>query len=178
MLPFLKARLPPSRISNLNLKTLGLARLRSPLVWILLFANFMQGGGAFLPTLYIVTQARAMQIPLAKASLLLTLYSGASFLSKIGFGALSDTFNTFDLMAASSVLGVFTVLGMWAFAANFASLAVFIGSFALGVGGFSSLWAWAAGNIAGREDLSGIAAIVGWCSTASGLGTIAGGSIA
>jgi predicted MFS family arabinose efflux permease len=176
LLPLIRGRLPAAKVSLA--KSVSLENFRNPGLWLLLFCNFLQGAGNYLPSLYIYTQATSLGISANNSSVLLVLLQLSANISRVAFGVLSDTFETFTLMALSSAASALVVLCVWGFASTFAPLLLFALAFGFFSGGYTALWAWAAGTIAGRNNTAGANSIVGFCSSVFGAGTLAFGPIA
>ncbi|KZV73736.1 MFS general substrate transporter, partial [Peniophora sp. CONT] len=73
--------------------------MRSSQFWLVVVANTVQGFGYFLPQVWLPTYASALNISASKASLTVAMLNGASLLSRLALGTLSDYFAPWLLAA-------------------------------------------------------------------------------
>lgn len=113
--------------------------------------------GYFLPPLFLPLYAQAaLPSQPSLGSLSLALINGAALLSRLGFGALSDSPHLgYVLVLSSSVGSGLSVLLLWGLAgADRGALLGFCVAFGVFAGGFSSLWSGMIRSIGSRSLLS------------------------
>ncbi|KAI0035065.1 MFS general substrate transporter [Vararia minispora EC-137] len=173
VLPFIRPRLsergtvirPSQRVSN-N------AWARSPHWWLILLVNMIQGFAWFVPVIWLPTYTAELGVSSSTASLSLAFLNGASFISRLSFGTLSDYFSPWPLACAVlSSASVVTFL-LWGVAGHaLAGTIIFALAFGGLTGGWTSMWSAFTKPIA-KDDISLYVSLFGHLMFTRGLGNV------
>ncbi|VDB91903.1 unnamed protein product [Peniophora sp. CBMAI 1063] len=140
--------------------------------WLVVVANTVQGFAYFLPGVWLPTYASALNISASKASLTVAILNGASLLSRLALGTLSDYFAPWLLAAitlSTASLATFIFWGVIGHA--LAGLLVFGLSFGIVAGGWTSLWTGFLRPVV-KEDRNLYMTLMGILMCTRGLGNV------
>ncbi|KAI5120398.1 hypothetical protein M0805_000177 [Coniferiporia weirii] len=146
ILPFIRPRLPENRVHARDSRQengLGsrLAWMKNPVLMVYVFANTLQGFAYFLPLLWLPTFASELHLTDTEASLALSLLNGASVLSRVAMGSLSDRFSPWMLASATTLCTSLATFVLWGvLSRGLAGVLAFGISYGTLAGGWSSLF--------------------------------------
>lgn len=171
VLPFIRPRLPESRIRNLaTVSTVRWSTNRS--FWLVLFVTTLQGFAYFLPILYLPTFAKDMKLSDSQASLALALLNGSSVISRISLGHLSDILNPWTLTTLTLATTSISTFVLWgAVKTSIATLSIYAIIFGALAGGFSSIWTGFVRPIA-KDDPTAATSMIGMLMLSRGIGNV------
>ncbi|EIW81214.1 MFS general substrate transporter [Coniophora puteana RWD-64-598 SS2] len=171
-LPFIKGRLPESRVAGPRARSSGYGWMRNETVWFVLAANTLQGFGYFVPTVWLPTFASDLGLSSANASLMLALLNGSSVVGRIGLGYLSDRTDPWILAMITLSLASVSSFVLWGVLSNsLAGLLAFGIAYGSIAGGWSSLWTGFIKPIA-KDDLTLSTSLYGYLLFSRGLGNV------
>ncbi|KII90896.1 hypothetical protein PLICRDRAFT_39502 [Plicaturopsis crispa FD-325 SS-3] len=172
LLPFVKGRLPASRIHGPAARASDRTWLRSQSFWLLIATNTLQSFGHFVPMNWLTAFAGDLHASKAKSSLTLSLLNGMSVLGGLSMGLLSDKFSAW-LLALSTVLATSLItFVLWGVLSHsFAGLLLFSIVYGALAGGWASLWAGFVRPIA-MDDPRLSTTLFGYLMLSRGLGNI------
>ncbi|KAH7909233.1 MFS general substrate transporter [Hygrophoropsis aurantiaca] len=177
-LPFIKGRLPESRVHGRRLRPIDRPWTRSASFWLLITANTVQGFGYFVPIVWLPTYATALNLSPTKASLTLALLNGATVVGRVGLGFLSDTMDPSALALTSLASAALTIFILWGVLSHtFAGLIVFGIVYGMIAGGWTSLWMGFVRPFA-KDDPTLSTSLFGYLLLSRGLGNILSSPIA
>lgn len=93
VLPFIKPRLPESRVHGPGRRSDRREWLKDWSWWALIVTNTIHGFGAFVPILWLPTFASALNLSTSSTSLTIALLNGASAIGPLILGILTDHFS-------------------------------------------------------------------------------------
>ena len=144
---------------------------RSPMFRRLWLAGLCSGLALFVPFVFVVPYAKDRGISATAAAWLVGLLGGASVISRIGFGSLTNRFGTFRLFRIGIVLFPASYV-VWLLAgSSYAALVVFVLVLGTGYGCFVAVSPLV---LADRFGVVGLGSLMGLFYTAQGLGGLIG----
>lgn len=172
-LPFLKGRLPESRIHGPSTRSSSEPKWYKDAGFVVVVViNTLQGFGYFVPILWLPTFASELKLSATNASLALAVLNGSSVIGRLGIGVLSDAIDPW-LLALSTLFGscltTFVLWGVLSYTlGGLISFGLFYG---LVAGGWSSLWTGFIRPIS-PEDPKVATKLTGYLMLSRGLGNI------
>ncbi|KAH7925578.1 MFS general substrate transporter [Leucogyrophana mollusca] len=171
-LPFIKGRLPESRVHGPRPRSWDRSWMKSTSFWFVITANTVQGFGYFVPVVWLPTYATALNLSPTNASLTLALLNGASVVGRLGLGVLSDTMNPSALALCSLLITAISIFVLWGVLSNtFAGLIAFGIVYGMIAGGWTSLWTGFVRPFA-KDDPTLSTSMFGYLLLSRGLGNI------
>ncbi|EPQ51107.1 MFS general substrate transporter [Gloeophyllum trabeum ATCC 11539] len=172
LLPFVKGRLPESRVHGPNSRATERTWMKNKVFWIVLIANTIQGFAYFIPIIWLPTFATELHINSTESSLAIALLNGGSVCGRVAMGVLSDRLDpwllgSFTLLSTS--LATFVLWGV--LSRNLAGLLAYGLAYGGLAGGWSSLWTGFVRPIA-KDDPTLSTYIFGLLMLSRGLGNI------
>ncbi len=144
---------------------------RSPTFRRLWIAALCSGLSLFIPFVFVVPYARDRGISASAAAWLVGLLGGASVISRVGFGALTDRFGTFRLFRAGLLLFPIGYLIWLTAGSSSARLVLFVLVLGTGYGSFVAVSPLV---LADRFGPVGLGSLMGLFYTTQGLGGLLG----
>ncbi|KAI0051889.1 MFS general substrate transporter [Auriscalpium vulgare] len=170
--PFLRPRLPESRVHGPRRRTDQRSWMKDWLWWALIASNTIVGLGFFLPQLWFPTFASALNLSTSSSSLALALLNGASALAPLFVGFLSDRYSPWIIaLFVTSSSSIFTFI-LWGVVGNAAAGMMAYGvAYGLSAGGWSTLWS---GFIRGfsKDDPDLATLLYGFLMLSRGIGNV------
>lgn len=140
-LPFLKARLPESRVHGPSPRSGARAWMKDRSFWFFIVINTLQGFAHFVPLTWLPTFATAIGLSPQQASLTLTLANCASVFAGFFVGYLSDRLNAWFLALVSLVCTSLATFVLWgAFSYSLAGILAYGLVYGTTAGCWSSMW--------------------------------------
>ncbi|TFY57608.1 hypothetical protein EVG20_g8480 [Dentipellis fragilis] len=171
-LPFMRPRLPASRIHGPGRRSGRRAWLKDRSWWALVVCNTVHGFGYFVPQLWLPTFAGALNLSSSSTSLALALLNGASAAGPLILGFLSDRFSPWLLALLTCSFTSIATFVLWGVVGNvFAGLIVFGMAFGLLAGGWSTLWSGFLRSFA-KDDPALATLLYGFLMLSRGLGNV------
>ncbi|KAJ7367326.1 major facilitator superfamily domain-containing protein [Mycena albidolilacea] len=176
LLPFLKGRLPQTRVRIQGPVPRGASGTRNwmkdKLFWIFLAVNTLQGFGYFIPIIYLPTFANDLHISSSNSAVTLAMLNGASVVGRLSMGYLSDSLNPWILALTTLFTTSVATFILWGvFSHSFAGLLAFGIAYGSIAGGWSSLWTGFVRPIA-NDDPAMSTTIYGYLLLTRGVGNI------
>lgn len=145
LLPFLKGRLPQTRVHIHGPAPRGATGprdwMKQKSFWIFLAVNTLQGFAYFVPIVYLPTFANALHISSSNSAITLAVVNAAAMVGRLSMGYLSDKFNPWILALTTLTITSVTTFVLWGlFSHSFAGLLVFAIAYGSIASGWSSLW--------------------------------------
>ncbi|KAL1745717.1 major facilitator superfamily domain-containing protein [Schizophyllum fasciatum] len=142
VLPFIKGRLPHTRVHGPSPRASNREWLKNPSFWLYTLVNLIQGFAYFMPVVWLPTFAKSLNLSSLQSAATLSALNGATMIGGLCMGYLSDQFNSWALTLSSLVLTAIVTFVLWGVLGNtFAGLVVFGFAYGIVAGSFSSLWA-------------------------------------
>ncbi|KAF9871839.1 MFS monocarboxylate [Colletotrichum karsti] len=139
VIPLLKGRLPVS--GHGALRKMDIRFFRQPLFYCFALANFLQGLGYYVPSLYLPTYATSLGLSGTAGAMILAASNLAMVFGQLGLGYLSDRVNNvLVLVFASSFLSAIASFFLWGYAGSLAPLLAYALVYGVASGGFPCLW--------------------------------------
>ncbi|KAA1476049.1 MFS general substrate transporter [Dentipellis sp. KUC8613] len=191
-LPFMRPRLPASRVHGPGRRSGRRAWLKDRSWWALVVCNTVQGFGHFVPQLWLPTFAGALNLSSSSTSLALALLNGTSLapllsVNKNGnadsataasaaapliLGFLSDRFQPWLLALLTASFASVATFVLWGVVGHaFAGLIVFGMAYGLLTGGWSTLWSGFLRSFA-KDDPALATMLYGFLMLTRGLGNV------
>ncbi|THH08269.1 hypothetical protein EW146_g9045 [Bondarzewia mesenterica] len=172
VLPFVKPRLPESRMHGPGRRSVRREWLTDVSWWILMVTNTIHGFGAFVPILYLPTFASALNLNSSSTSLTIALLNGASAIGPLILGILTDHFSPWPLALFTCILTSLATFVLWGVVGNVtAGLMVFGTAYGLLAGGWTTLWAGFVRDMS-KDDPSLPTLLYGFLMLSRGLGNV------
>ncbi|KIM26701.1 hypothetical protein M408DRAFT_16862 [Serendipita vermifera MAFF 305830] len=176
VLPFLRGRLPHSRVrgpvARSTTATGHWEWVKYTRIQMLFIVNTLQGFGYFVPVIWLPTFASDLNLSATKSSLTLALLNGASVVSRLVVGQLSDVIDPWLLALATLIgtcLSTFVLWGVLSY--SFTGLIAFGLAYGSLAGGWSSIWTGFMRDFP-RDDPQVATTIIGYLMLSRGLGNI------
>lgn len=169
--PFIKPRLPESRIPGPAPRTSISPILGDRTFWAILVANTLQGFAFFIPLVWLPTFASTLQLRTALSSAALALLNGSSALGPMLVGLLSDRLSPWPIALIGSALSCLCTFVFWGAMRNTVGLMLFGATYGLVAGSWSTLWGQFAHRIS-KGDPSLSMSLYGLFMMTRGLGNI------
>ncbi|KAG8686256.1 hypothetical protein FRC09_014254 [Ceratobasidium sp. 395] len=138
VLPFVKGRLPSSALDIPNRPDWSF--LRDPKFVILVFGNFLQGLGNFIPPLWLPTFATDMGMSVTAGSLIVSLMNASGIPGSVILGHFADKYDLRIIMLVSILGSSLSVLLLWGLSSSLPPLLAFALIYGCLAAPFSSLW--------------------------------------
>lgn len=145
--------------------------VRSSMFRRLWVAALCSGLALFMPFVFLVPYAKERGVSASAAAWLVGLLGGASVISRIGFGTLTQRFGTFRLYRFGLVLFPFSYLIWLSAGSSYAMLVLFVLVLGTGYGSFVAISPLV---LADRFGVVGLASLMGLFYTTQGLGALIG----
>ncbi|KAJ7845365.1 major facilitator superfamily domain-containing protein [Mycena olivaceomarginata] len=176
LLPFLKGRLPQTRVRIQGPAPRGAPGhrdwMKDKLFWIFMAVNTLQGFAYFVPLIYLPTFATDLHISSSNSAVTLAMLNGASVVGRISMGYLSDWGNPWILALITLFTTSVTTFVLWGvFSHSFAGLLAFGIAYGSIAGGWSSLWTGFVRPLA-NDDPAMSTTLYGYLLLTRGLGNI------
>ncbi|KAJ7163489.1 major facilitator superfamily domain-containing protein [Mycena crocata] len=145
VLPFVKGRLPQSRVRIHGPAPRGVSGpqdwMKHKSFWICLAANTLQGFAYFVPIVYLPTFANNLHISSSNSAVTLAMLNAATVVGRLSLGYLSDKVNPWLLALSTLLTTLASTFILWGiFSHSFAGLLAFGIVYGTVAGGWSSLW--------------------------------------
>ncbi|KAA1476050.1 MFS general substrate transporter [Dentipellis sp. KUC8613] len=171
-LPFMRPRLPASRVHGPGRRSGRRAWLGDRSWWALVVCNTVHGFGYFVPQLWLPTFAGALNLSSSSTSLALALLNGASAVGPLILGFLSDRFSPWLLALLTCSFTSVATFVLWGVVGNvFAGLIVFGMAYGILAGGWSTLWSGFLRSFA-KDDPALATLLYGFLMLSRGLGNV------
>ncbi|KIJ64420.1 hypothetical protein HYDPIDRAFT_181709 [Hydnomerulius pinastri MD-312] len=171
-LPFIKGRLPESRVHGPIARPRDVSWLKSTAFWVVVVANTLQGFAYFVPLVWLPTFASSLNVSPTNASLTLALLNGTSVVSRLGLGFLSDKVDPWGLALSTLVFACFSTFVLWGVLSHtFAGLLAFGIAYGTIAGGWTCLWTAFIRPIA-KDDPTLATSLFGYLLLSRGLGNV------
>ena len=148
---------------------------RSPTFRRLWFAALSSGLALFVPFVFVVPYAKDEGIAASSAAWLVAVLGGASVLSRIGFGTLTERFGAFRLFRFGVLLFPVSYVIWLAAGSSYALLMLFVIVLGAGYGCFVAVSPLVLAN---RYGIVGLGSLMGLFYTSQGLGGLIGPPVA
>ncbi|TFK52161.1 MFS general substrate transporter [Heliocybe sulcata] len=171
LLPFVKGRLPESRVPGPTARSTDRSWMRHRALWMILFLNTVQGFAYFVPLIWLPTFTTELRSS-ADSSLPLAALNGANVFGRIAMGTLSDRANPWllgSMTLFSTSLATFVLWGV--LSRNMAGLVAYGIAYGGFAGGWSSLWTGFIKPIA-KDDPTLSSYMIGLLMLSRGLGNV------
>ncbi|GJE94721.1 MFS general substrate transporter [Phanerochaete sordida] len=140
-LPFMKARLPETRVHGPAPRSHPRPWMRDRAFWFFITINTLQGFAHFVPLTWLPTFATALGLTTGQASLALTLVNAASIFAGFGMGWLSDRYNVWALAVSSLLLTSLATFVLWGVLSySLAGILAYGVAYGSTAGCWSSMW--------------------------------------
>lgn len=170
--PFIRGRLPESRIHGPTARSMDYSWLRSWMFWLIMLLNALQAFAYFVPILWLPTFATEMHVKDTSASLALALLNGTSVFARLTMGVLVDRVSPWILASATLLSTSIATFVLWGILShNLGGLLAYGVAYGTLASGWSSLWAGFARPIA-RDDPRLIMHVFGMLMVGRGLGQV------
>ncbi|KAJ7646869.1 MFS general substrate transporter [Roridomyces roridus] len=176
LLPFIKGRLPSSRVHVHGPLPRGTSTsqswMKNRLFLLFLAANTIQGFAYFVPIVYLPTFASDLQVSRSNSAVTLSLLNGASVVGRLSMGYLADKFNPW-ILALTSLFGtsIITFILWGVFSHSLPGLLAFGLAYGSSASGWTSLWTSFIRPLA-KDDPGLSTSIYGYLSLSRGIGNI------
>ncbi|KAJ6585406.1 major facilitator superfamily domain-containing protein [Mycena capillaripes] len=176
LLPFLKGRLPKTRVHIHGPAPRGASSpqdwMKHKSFWIFLAVNTLQGFAYFVPIVYLPTFANALHISSSNSALTLAMVNAAAMVGRLSMGYLSDKFNPWILALATLTITSVATFVLWGlFSHSFAGLLAFAIAYGSIASGWSSLWTGFVRPLA-KDDPALSTMLYGYLLLSRGIGNI------
>ncbi|EKM53771.1 uncharacterized protein PHACADRAFT_98814 [Phanerochaete carnosa HHB-10118-sp] len=139
--PFMKARLPESRVGSPTRHPATRSWVHDRRFWFFVTINTIQGFAHFVPLTWLPTFATSLGLTTSQASLTLTLANATSIIAGFVVGWLSDRCNIWALASTLLLLSSLATLMLWGVASfSFAGVLAYGAVYGVTAGSWSSLW--------------------------------------
>ncbi|KAJ7608151.1 MFS general substrate transporter [Roridomyces roridus] len=176
LLPFVKGRLPLSRVNVHGPVPRGASTsqswMKNRMFLLFLVANTMQSFAYFVPIVYLPTFASDLRVSSSNSAATLALLNGASVVGRLSMGYLSDKINPW-ILALSSLLttSVITFILWGVLSHSLPGLLAFGLAYGSSAGGWSSLWTSFVQPLA-KDDPGLSTTLYGYLLLSRGIGNI------
>ncbi|KAJ7606026.1 MFS general substrate transporter [Roridomyces roridus] len=176
LLPFVKGRLPLSRVNVHGPVPRGASTsqswMKNRLFLLFLVANTIQSFAYFVPIVYLPTFASDLRVSSSNSAATLALLNGASVVGRLSMGYLSDKINPW-ILALSSLFttSVITFILWGVLSHSLPGLLAFGLAYGSSAGGWSSLWTSFVQPLA-KDDPSLSTTLYGYLLLSRGIGNI------
>ncbi|KAL1663604.1 major facilitator superfamily domain-containing protein [Schizophyllum commune] len=172
VLPFIKGRLPHTRVHGPAPRASNREWMRNPSFWLYTIVNLIQGFAYFMPIVWLPTFAKSLNLSSLQSAATLSALNGATMIGGLCMGYLSDQFNSWALTLGSLVLTAVVTFVLWGILGNtFAGLVAFGFAYGIVAGSFSSLWASFA-RVYANEEPALSTTLFGFMILSRGIGNV------
>jgi MFS family permease len=176
---YVKPRIPPSKrgAGSSTPKKVSWAFLKTPTFWLLQGGNILEGLGFFIPTIYLPSYARSLNLPSTTGSLTLALFNTTSVLGQVGFGILIDRLHVTTVILISTLGATLSVLLLWGMGTGVPVLIVFALMYGVFGGGFTSTYTGVIKEVQRKTPSAETGTIFGLLAAGRGIGAVVSGPI-
>ncbi|KAJ7913560.1 major facilitator superfamily domain-containing protein [Mycena leptocephala] len=176
LLPFLKGRLPQTRVRIHGPAPRGAPGpqewMKNKSFWVFLSVNTLQGLAYFVPIVYLPTFANDLHVSASNSAVTLAMLNAASLVGRLSMGYLSDKFNPWILALATLFTTSVATFILWGIVSHsFAGLMAFGIVYGSVAGGWSSLWTGFVRPLA-MDDPAMSTTLYGYLLLSRGIGNI------
>ncbi|TRM64968.1 major facilitator superfamily domain-containing protein [Schizophyllum amplum] len=172
VLPFIKGRLPHTRVQGPAPRASNHDWLKNPSFWLYIVVDLVQGFGHFMPIVWLPTFAKALNLSSLQSAATLAALNGATMIGGLSMGYLSDQLNSWVLTLCSLVFTALATFVLWGVLGNtFAGLIAYGLVYGFVAGSFSSLWASFA-RVYANEEPGLSTTIFGYMVLCRGIGNV------
>ncbi|EPQ51106.1 MFS general substrate transporter [Gloeophyllum trabeum ATCC 11539] len=141
LLPFVKGRLPESRVHGPNARLTDWSWTRNRVFWLVLAVNTIQGFAYFVPIIWLPTFAMGLRVNGTDSALPVALLNGGSVFGRLVLGILADRYNPWVLGSMTCISISLATFVLWGVLSdNIAALITYGIAYGGLAGGWSSLW--------------------------------------
>ncbi|TFK52175.1 MFS general substrate transporter [Heliocybe sulcata] len=172
ILPFIKGRLPESRIHGPSARSMDYSWLKSWIFWWVMLVNTVQAFAYFVPILWLPTFATAMHVSDTNAALALALLNGTAIVARLAVGAMVDRMNPWIIASSTLFCTSVATFVLWGVLSHsLAGLLAYGVAFGTLASGWSSIWVGFIRPMA-RDDPRLITTFLGLLGVGRGLGQV------
>lgn len=175
LLYFIRPRLPISAVSQSP--RYGLNFLKTFSFWLLQAGLIIESLGYFLPSVYLPTFARSLNLSPAIGSLLVALLNGAAVFATIIFGMLCDRFHVTTVILLSTIGATISVFLFWGLSTALPLLIVFSILYGFFAGGFVSTFSGVIKMVKRQDQSADVGMMLGVISAGRGIGSVVSGPL-
>ncbi|KAJ6583983.1 MFS general substrate transporter [Mycena vulgaris] len=176
LLPFVKGRLPDSRVHIHGPAPRGAPGPREWMkhksFWVFLAANTLQGFAYFVPIVYLPTFANELHISSSNSAVTLAMLNAASIVGRLSVGYLSDKFNPWILGLSTLLTTSVATFLLWGVLSHtLAGLLTFCVAYGTVASGWTSIWTGFVRPLA-NDDPAISTTLYGYLMLSRGIGNI------